>query len=594
MLLAEALTRLLYLWDVNVLSDIPDELVRDRIPVVLIQILNQTLLNEASGRGWSSKTSPEILAYRILTLKAVHSLPSHALLYDSILFDIHSGQQILSQCQDDWAKPAPLWIEKVTYGSTILSEAYCLASMFTLQPSHKWSPRVISLLEMPEKAILKTTKFLGTLTCFQSEPHWKLRASAIEGFTFLPQLKSVRADILPRQTNAKNEYIAYIPLTWILINNLRSLDTSADILWDMMVLTVCNFRMDEYMETAAAKFSRADLEGTKPIIADLFANDRPRLLQTQNLPDADSDNNLRDHGVILNASSFNGDDIPATAKKPEPNGVDVAAEASLKYVVSSLVSFRAIIGHYVRSMLAYPLILDASPADRFNLRSLLATFLLSHIAQIEDNLRFSTQMSWSSSGTSIFASPRTTFHSWAHSTGADSVSCPFSFAFFTCLLGASLAQSPPGRKSPAADCFTSVRQKYLAEQLCSHLAVMSRLYNDFGSLARDRLEANINSVNFPEFHPLSRNSRSWSGEDSQAMKEGYLKRELLELAELERRNSDQAQERLISDIEADTQGAGARIRMRKVKAVRLFAGVTGLYADIYVARDLSNRIEKNG
>ena len=70
-----------------------------------------------------------------------------------------------------------------------------------------------------------------------------------------------------------------------------------------------------------------------------------------------------------------------------------------------------------------------------------------------------------------------------------------SFAFFTCILGAFCSS-----KGNAKKCFLSAHRTYLASDICTHLAVMSRMYNDYGSFARDRAETNINSVNFPAFH----------------------------------------------------------------------------------------------
>lgn len=123
-----------------------------------------------------------------------------------------------------------------------------------------------------------------------------------------------------------------------------------------------------------------------------------------------------------------------------------------------------------------------------------------------------------------------------------------------------------------------------------HLAVMSRLYNDFGSVERDRIEANINSINFPEFPKYASHENS-DTEKATARHKRRLKEDLLELAKHERRSAEMAAERLLEDLEASGgQGGGIRKRKEKADALRLFIGVTSLYADLYVARDLSNRI----
>ena len=74
MLLAEALTRLLSLWDEGFLEQLPETLLRDHIPVVLIQIFNHTLLTRHPNGSWGLNDSPETPAYAILTLTAVSPL----------------------------------------------------------------------------------------------------------------------------------------------------------------------------------------------------------------------------------------------------------------------------------------------------------------------------------------------------------------------------------------------------------------------------------------------------------------------------------------------------------------------------------------
>ena len=116
---------------------------------------------------------------------------------------------------------------------------------------------------------------------------------------------------------------------------------------------------------------------------------------------------------------------------------------------------------------------------------------------------------------------------------------------------------------------------------------MSRLYNDFGSVERDRSEANINSINFPEFHESPGCVASLT---ETADHERRLKQELLELAKLERQSADEASEAFLKSLEGETETDGIQRWKDKANAVKLFIGVTRLYADLYVARDLSNRI----
>ena len=558
MLLSGAMIRLLELYDRGVL-ELPAALLQDQVPVVLTQIVNRTLLTQSSTGAWGANGSPEATAYGILTLAALVTLPWFAPLRDQVDFAMQEGQKFLLNAQGDWDKPQLLWIEKVTYGSRRLSEAYCLAAMMPSMFPYAWSDRTINFVDVSGNFISRFSKLISSLRNFESEPLWRLKASAIEGHAFLPLLRSARTDILPCQKGAKNEYLDLIPCTWVLINNHKKLFLQARILWDMMVLTVCNFRVDEYMETVVAKFGNGTtLELVKAAIRTLCVPDKTNGVQSRKRPHEDS--------------------VRIT------DNTNQSSEDNTTNETSDLASFKGIIGHYIHAMLDYPRLQQASSSDRMRFRSELQTFLLSHTAQIEDNARFSAQDPQSQSSTAIFVSTRLSYYEWVHTTGADSVSCPFSFAFFTCLLGSSLRSS----RQPA-DCFSSIQQSYLARDLCGHLAVMSRLYNDYGSLARDRKEANINSANFPEFHRgHAPDTSAVNGEEHTITKESRLKSDLLEIAKYERESADSVGQKLLEKLRA----SGSSKERGKADGFTLFMGVTALYADIYVQRDLSNHIQK--
>lgn len=377
-----------------------------------------------------------------------------------------------------------------------------------------------------------------------------------------------------------------------MVNHHNHLFLSADIPRDMMVLTVCNIRVDEYMETIVAKLMEDNLEQAKFIIHDLCTLEGLKKRMTAVRPSKDSVEAPSNREHSCTASKVKTAKIETYWGTVQTNRTDtVIVEANEEYSISPLASFRAVIGHYIRATLQHPRVLRASSADHSNVRSLLCAFLLSHVAQISDNSRFASQALWNPSATTVFASPRTSFYTWAHTTGADSISCPFSFAFFTCLLGVEAAPKHTGTQKQADDCFTSMHQKYLAQDLCAHLAVMSRLYNDFGSVVRDRIEANINSTNFPEFH-ANMNDLSISTDEKMGLTDKkMLKEELLRLAEHERKCADLASERLLKTLKSKEIGVGRESAKLKADGVRLFLGVTSLYADLYVARDLSNQVK---
>jgi hypothetical protein len=137
---------------------------------------------------------------------------------------------------------------------------------------------------------------------------------------------------------------------------------------------------------------------------------------------------------------------------------------------------------------------------------------------------------------------------------------------------------------------------------------MSRLFNDYASIGRDKVEGNLNSVNFPELHAGIQILPSSAETTSNKDRSNSVKASLLSLGEYEREASRITLSALIDEIQTTgtTSGAGRADRavgyMRDMslataktttvcKGLELFASVTELYADMYVARDLTNKVK---
>lgn len=244
---------------------------------------------------------------------------------------------------------------------------------------------------------------------------------------------------------------------------------------------------------------------------------------------------------------------------------------------SSLSCIEDTIGHFVQTMLSYPSVIGAFEHDNTHFRFHLQNFLLAHLDQLQDNKRFMHQPSWSPTGMVIFKTPRSSFSKWLQNTGSNSVSALMSFSYLTCILGAS-SSSIPARKDENVSCFNTVEQKHYAADFSARLAAMSRLYNDYGSISRDQAEANVNCVNFPEFHA------QLDGLTAVEEKQASLKRTLLDLAEYERGAASCALGFLVENLRSS---GGAR-EENIARGIALFMGKAALYADMYAVKDLSN------
>lgn len=146
-----------------------------------------------------------------------------------------------------------------------------------------------------------------------------------------------------------------------------------------------------------------------------------------------------------------------------------------------------ILRRFVEHVLCHSAVQAASNYDKMCLRQELRLFLLAHIEQIENNTHMFSQDSQHNSP-AFYQNPNRTFFDWVRNTSSNQTSCPYSCAFALCLLG------------NGHDFFRTSNEKYLGQAAYRHLATLCRLYNDCGSLVRDRLEKNLNSLNFPNFH----------------------------------------------------------------------------------------------
>ncbi|KAI4199737.1 MAG: hypothetical protein LQ348_001827 [Seirophora lacunosa] len=569
MLLAETLVKLLELWDRGHLTQLSTAFLQNRLSVTLIQLATRTLNNHNFGTARRTEGSTEILAYAILTLKALYSLPWVGTLSEELLSRVRQGQEALSSYSAVAYEPQYVWVEKVTYGSFSLTEAYSLAAMHPTKPTHVWTAKVKNLVPaVPAQE--KITHMFGGLRCFESEPAWKIRACVLEGLAFLPQLRSSCQNILAGEKTAKNEYLSFIPCTWVVINNIRKLDLETYLLWDMMVLTLSNFRVDEWMETATRGIDVVGLLRAKDNIRSLCKG-----------------HNHDEHARIK------GTRIDTVDPKSLPSSPDRALPAVQQATnVRDFASLHAALSPYISTVLEHPRTDGSSSSYGASLRADLGTFLNSHIDQAIANLSFSAQASPSV--------PFEDFSNWLRTISTPSVSAHFSFTFLTGLMDG----LPP---DPGV--------RYLSQEFSACVAGMSRMYNDLGSLARDMAEQNLNCSNFFLDGSIQEKSK-FNGSHAKGhldthhyvLEEGThaktqlarAKARLETLAAYERDAAGLAGARLISALltgdgcsSSDAAGNGLfcsrRKRMKWADAVRLFLGVAELYADLYLVKDLSNR-----
>lgn len=525
-------------------------------PLITLQILIRTLSSQSDSGAW--KESAEITAYGILTLKALVGLPWVRLAMGSKVDEsIDLGSKYLDANNDSWTTPAVIWVEKVNYGSAILSETYCLAALKAKPSTPNWTSKVLDLCEAPLERLDRFCSFFAHLPIFEEEPMWRLRASIIEGYLLAPALRraALELDIFPWQ---EGKYLEYIPFTWTTCNNVGGSALSTQTIIEMMVISLLNFQVDKWFEKSTEDTRlQGDFEALETVIRQLFTEgtrERRRPMQPsghhkrRQLSNVSSSLETNGNGAFHTETNGNG-----TFDSPTDGDEKVALLYEAKKTLSN----------FIKCVLQK--VSATSPPDYLTRRVLheLCTFLLAHVTQGEDNTR-RAKLDKEQQNSHAYA-PTRTYYDWVRTSSADHTSCPYSFEVFRCLVSYSACNG--------ADCFSGTRAQYLAQDVCRHLATMCRQYNDYGSIVRDREENNLNSIDFPEFYPAETEeeideSRSLSGENA--------KQKLMEIANYERECLELAVKRLHSEVTESVW-----------KAWKVFIDVTDLYGQIYVEKDIN-------
>ena len=519
MLLAQSLGRTVRLWAQDVLPGLPVQLLQDAL-VVVFQILVRLLATQNEDGSWDDKR--EVTSYSILAITAVASMPFAQPLQPQIDEAVTRGREYLVRTLGTATQPESLWIEKVAYGSWVISQAYILAALKCQREDVL--PRIWDLLpEQPLNAILKPVSFYKMLPVFSSAPDWLLTASVIEGFLFQSRLKQKCTEVLREGTNSKQKHWTFIPFTWTSGNNMNGQVLSADIMLEMMVISALAYLVDNFIETRVASLGIDAVISLKDSIGDLF----------------------REAEGIAEANNAEDGDLQTI----QENGQNGAGEQDVRVPLKRFILYLWQ-AQYVRSATTY---------NRNQLKSTIKDFLTAHLIQEEDSLRHRSepQPEARQGSNPIFSAARSSLYTWTHTVSGDHTAGPFAVASFFCMLG------------NGSDRLASPQAKYISQDLSRRLAALCRLYNDAGSLARDREEGSLNSVNFPEF------GSGCGNEDNS------LKRNLLKIAEYERKSLDLS----FSELKPLVDEA-------VFSSMRIFYMSADIYGQMYIIKDLTPKVSR--
>lgn len=583
---------LLRSWESGQLAALPQDFVSERISVVLIEICNRTLLGQNSDGSWGP---PEVTAYAVLALVSISSLPHVGLLETEISSAIKTGRHFLSQSQDRWAEPQYVWIGKVTYGVSAISLGYCLSALGALPRPYSSNGRLTNLVIPPSEDIEKNTRIFCRLPMYAKVPRWKVKASVLEAYSLLPGLKRAQEDIFPHRSQVDKTYPDFVPCLWTITNNCGLHFLNLNLLWEMVMCSLLITLLDGYLESVVAQLPPGKLDSVEEIARFICDNPDGETEGRLMMPDTERENSKERQETI----AFNGKTYPEFDSDKHHMENSVASPELLEIIdeTAILSPIKLAFESWVKYFLSRAEVRRASPYDKENLRYELHVVFQTNLTQIRDSDRLSHN-----SRSTKFLNPRASFHKWVHTTAANDTFFPFSWAFFNCLVG--------GRPSGQHDCFSSALAKYFARDLCDHLAVTTRLYNDYSSVGRDHAEQNLNSVDFPEFHiPDSSHARqldtdgdadavigdretSCNNDDTNLVAEEQQERDrkshVLALAHYERQCTAFAKDHLVNEM--GKRGNGEHSKWAQ-QAVSWLVENVECYSELCMFRDSTVRVK---
>lgn len=547
MLLAKAFVMFLTRWESRDLdrSKVSEDLVQEKIPVILLDILLKVLDSQEEDGSWSHQREPT--AYAALALAALRRLPWAEALAPEIQTRVNRGREYLLGSKDQWRHGDHIWIEKVAYSSSNLSLTYCLAATKAAESVERTGylgQDVRDLLLSSPKMIKGFHKFFSALPTFSNEPSWRLELWVLQAFQFSRRLGRSGLDILTRKSTGESKYLAYIPFTWISIaNGSRRMSLSSQ--WEMMVCSLLNFQIDDFIEFSVTQEHTEVIQHLKCVVRRLCTSGRLKTTVSEFSFEVKSAKRKLDE-------YHNGEKIGNGELSPPESEADEAN----RELEDKLAQF---VNHYLR----HPSVVRSPTWMRIWLAQQLQNCVLAHLTHLQDCKEYAGASSLEHDQ----ATKPWTYFDWVHSTPADNTTAKFSFVFYLCLVLGERGDKLLGNSDKSKP---SYFPRYVAEDMCVHLAAMCRQQNDYGSLARDRAEGNLQSADFSDLY--------LGHVDADGGKDVHAKNMLLDVAAYEHACVENAMKEL-----------GKYLDQGVMDSIRVFVEVTDLYGQIYIVKDLNTR-----
>ncbi|KAI4193816.1 MAG: hypothetical protein LQ346_003826 [Caloplaca aetnensis] len=578
MLFMQTLVAVLEKQDHSCLGSLPTSIVYERVPGSICRLLSQTVLAQRNDGSWAD--SLEITAYSILTIAHCLSLPWTVDLKVLLNESISRGRQYLHTAYGSTDKHDYLWVEKVSYRSSLLHATYCSTALNIKITERHWSTAIVECFSLQSGFKKQMGKLISSLPLFQESPLPSVDLVFIEAGLVARRLRKSRDALFSRDDipMTADKYVDFIPMIWVACNHKSGHILSANIVWEMVLLSLFNFQVDEYMESVVASIPELEL---------------PLLLSSLK---------TKCYGGSTPATNAMMSDRDATGpvKKRKLDGETAITLQNGRTVHNAVAQALEALGRFIEHVTQHGSVLRSPSSIQREIARELYNFLVAHITHNQDNVLLAKSKASATEDSVRSVNNERTYIDWVRTTASDDTSCPFSFLFFTALI------SERGR-----NCFEGARAGYLSRSLCRHLATMCRQYNDYGSAKRDAEECNLNSLDFPEFQSSKsqvdgRSQTNGSDPATNGVNPSPIKptdgdgnAAATTTKKASEANTASAKDDLMAIAEFERAGVtlalssltplSSPVIMHKL---RVFIDVTDMFGQIYVQRDIASRVQK--
>ncbi|KAL4734455.1 terpenoid cyclases/protein prenyltransferase alpha-alpha toroid [Aspergillus similis] len=438
MLMCEGLMSYIQRWGEGHLAALPDELMNFQLPITLFQALIRTLRTQNEDGSWGSLNSAEETAYAILILKSVASFSFTDAISVELENSINKGIRfILTRSQRSQADDH-LWLDKTLFAIPTVSDSYIMAAVQSGTTVSKSADSLNKLVDGLTPTVHKMTAFFSRLPSQMETPKWVIQASVVEGILFGRRLKTL--DIFSTGKALGDKYVKNAAVFWTLANNSRpEYLLSTSVIYSMVELSVGLFQEDEMMEKSLVNLPDSDTD----IIADYI------------------DKSCHETAFCSNSSSH---------KTPSETNISGSDEE----IRTRLMNIQHNIRLWLRFALEDNIPANTSSHDRCELQQEVKMATLAALQQAKPHRSLNS---------------RQAFYTWLHTCAVHDVKSAVVSKSLICKIG------------NGSNVFRTAKENYLAERLWRQMSIEARLWNDLGSIERDRLAANLNSADFLESGP---------------------------------------------------------------------------------------------